>query len=83
MTNDLTTLTDEQVRERHDALYWRVQEAGCPREVVLAFDALTDERDRREGDVLSRLDDAVCVLTDDDFPDEEMHDQPPGPEWGA
>ena len=83
MTDDLTTLTDDEVRERHHALFWKVQEAGCPREVVLEFDALTDEFDRRRGDITARLDRAVCVLTDDAFPDEEIHDQPPGPEWGA
>lgn len=83
MTDDLSTLTDDELRERRRALRGQVEQPGCPREVVLEFDALTDETDRRRGGITTRLDRAVCVLTDETFPVDAYDDQPPGPEWGA
>jgi hypothetical protein len=55
MTEDLTTLTDDELHTRRRALYQQVQQPGCPREVVLEYDALTDERDRRHPPELARL----------------------------
>ncbi|SDG21187.1 hypothetical protein SAMN04487781_4019 [Cellulosimicrobium cellulans] len=55
MNEDLTTLTDDELQARRRALYALVQEPGCPRDVVLAFDAVTDEHQRRHGDMLERV----------------------------
>jgi hypothetical protein len=74
---DLATLNYDELREQYGALYREVQQAGCPRDVVLAFDAVSDELDRREE---TRPSPVVCTL---EYSDEEIDDQPPGPEWGA
>ena len=80
MTEDLTALPDDELHARRRALYAQVQEAGCPGDIVLAFNALTDEHDRRRGDIRSRLDRAIVCGSGDI---EQEWDQPPGPEWGA
>ncbi len=74
---DLASLTDDEIHDRYGTLYAQVQQAGCPRDVVLAFDAVSDELDRREELKPSPV---ICSL---EYSDEEMDDQPPGPEWGA
>ncbi|UKJ63954.1 hypothetical protein H1Q78_00160 [Cellulosimicrobium cellulans] len=74
---DLATLTDDEIRNRYGVLYARVQQAGCPRDVVLAFDAVSDELGRRQEIRPSPI---VCSV---EYSDEETDDQPPGPEWGA
>ncbi len=74
---DLAPLTDEEIHQQYGTLYAQVQQAGCPRGVVLAFDAVSDELDRREE---IRPSTVICSL---EHSDEETDDQPPGPEWGA
>ncbi|MFE6228940.1 hypothetical protein [Cellulosimicrobium sp. NPDC057862] len=55
MTEDLAALPDDELHSRWREHYAKVQEPGCPRAIVLAFDALTDERDRRRAPGLARL----------------------------
>jgi len=61
MTEDLTTLTDDELQALRHALYAQVQEPGCSRDVVLAFDAVTDEHQRRHGDRLARVRSAAAA----------------------
>lgn len=76
---DVTTLSDNELRARLDELYPLTQVAGCPREVVLEYQALEDEVARRPEP------EGVRVLScgDGEADDGAEWDQPPGPEWGA
>lgn len=79
MTSDLSTLSDTELRARWLTLHDQVEQAGCPRDVVLAYNAVDDE-------LFARIDTEppVCSLP---MPEghsfEDVWEQRPGPEWGA
>lgn len=80
MTNELKTLSMEQLRDQWRELYSEVQKPSCPREIVLAFDAVTDEMDLRPDRFGGS---AIYCMGPDDEPEGAYWDQPPGSEWGA
>ena len=62
--NDPADLTDEQLRERLQALYPLTQRPGCPRETTLEYFALSDEEDRR---LPPRVVDIGCMVWSEDL----------------
>jgi hypothetical protein len=81
MTQDLKARGDEELAAQWHDLYRQVQEPGCAREVVRAYEAIDDELTRR-GYFAATAEPPACALEGDDE-DVETWDQPPGPEWGA